>query len=255
MATLCDRCARISWETPLGAEPRICCTLHETVEDLLLSSCRICQILGKAIGVPKCDIAEVDVFIDCYERVDFRCNNAMLYDRNAGDYWPHLYYVERELATADTNTLHLADEMRSVDMDLVEHWLRKCKDTHDGCSPVQQSFPHGIKVIDCSRRRVVQAPEGCAYVALSYVWGKAHSQVNSPSRDMAMGFPQTIEDSIQVTRHLGYRYLWVDRYVCMMAPVYVEANPQDSALTKAMPQKKNNRFGKWVPSTLARSLQ
>jgi hypothetical protein len=220
MAALCDRCARISWEKPLDPEDdarRIICTLHETAEDLLLSSCRICQIFGRAISVPACDIADVDVSINHYGTVDFRCNNATLYDRKGEADWPQLYYVERELATADTYTLHMADEMRSVDVNLVEHWLRDCKDTHEDCSPVQQSFPHGIKVIDCSQRQVVQAPEGCAYVALSYVWGKADSQVNSHCRDMAMDFPQTIEDSIQVTRHLGYQYLWVDRYVCIMA--------------------------------------
>jgi hypothetical protein len=182
---------------------------------LLLSSCRICKTFGKAISVTRCDSAKFDVTIDWYGTVDFKCNNGMLYEVYPGNYWPQIRYVEGELATADTYTLHLADKM---DTDMVEHWLRECKDTHDDCSPEQQSFPHGVKVIDCSRRRVVQAPEGCAYVALSYVWGKAHSQVNSHSRDMAMGFPQTIEDSIEVTRHLGYRYLWVDRYVCMMAP-------------------------------------
>jgi hypothetical protein len=218
MAALCDRCARISWKLPSCFERRICCTLHETAEDLLLSSCRICQSFGKAISVFTCDIAEVDVLIDCYGTVDFGCNNATLDDRYAGGYRSQLSYDARELATANTYTLHMADEMRSVDMDLVKHWLWECKDTGEDCTPVQQSFPHGIKVIDCSRRRVVQAPEGCAYVALSYVWGKAHSQVNSHSWGMAMDFPQTIEDSIQVTRHLGYRYLWVDRYVCMMAP-------------------------------------
>jgi hypothetical protein len=221
MAALCDRCARISWEKPLDTwndARRIICRLHETAEDLLLSSCRICQIFGTVISVFACNIARVDVLIDCYGTLDFKCNDAMLYQRYTGNHWSQIYYDARELAIVDTNTLHLADEMRSVDKDLVEHWLRDCKDTHEDCSPVQQSFSHGIKVIDCSQRLVVQAPEGCAYVALSYVWGKAHSQVNSRSRDMAMGFPQTIEDSIQVTRHLGYRYLWVDRYVCMMAP-------------------------------------
>jgi hypothetical protein len=217
MAALCDRCTRISWEKPLVLRERICCTLHETAEDLLLSSCRICQIFGRAIIASRYNIAKVDVLIDYSGTIGFTCNKVMLYNRTDAADWPQLHHVQCELTTADTYILHMSDKLRSVDMDLVKHWVRECKDRHVICAPVQQRFLHGIKVIDCSQGQVVQAPEACAYVALSYVWGKAQRQVNSVARDVAVGFPRTIEDSIEVTRQLGYRYLWVDRYVCTIA--------------------------------------
>lgn len=57
---------------------------------------------------------------------------------------------------------------------------------------------------------MIEAPEQCAYVALSYVWGTA--QFPGPEKQDGQ-FPATIEDSIVVSLALGFEYLWVDRYV------------------------------------------
>jgi len=56
--------------------------------------------------------------------------------------------------------------------------------------------------------RVVPATSD-RYVTLSYVWGK-----DSSSEEM----PLVVRDSITVTKKLGYRYLWVDRYVRWISP-------------------------------------
>ncbi|KAK8048709.1 hypothetical protein PG994_010439 [Apiospora phragmitis] len=49
-----------------------------------------------------------------------------------------------------------------------------------------------LRVIDCTTRQVVRAPDACQYVALS--------------------FPLVVQDSIAVTQKLGFRFLWVDRH-------------------------------------------
>lgn len=56
---------------------------------------------------------------------------------------------------------------------LLSQQLERCKSTHGSCSPENQngSTPIGTRVIDCRSRRVISAPEGCQYLALSYVWG------------------------------------------------------------------------------------
>jgi hypothetical protein len=69
---------------------------------------------------------------------------------------------------------------------------------------------HGFHVIACETRKIVSGPAGCAYVALSYIWGSISSpSLSSPQLSQA---PPTIEDAIICTQALGFQYLWVDRY-------------------------------------------
>jgi hypothetical protein len=55
---------------------------------------------------------------------------------------------------------------------------------------------------------VIDAPEGCDYIALSYVWGK------SGTDDHSTRFDKVIEDSVTVTLGLGMQYLWADK-ICI----------------------------------------
>ncbi|KAF2249688.1 HET-domain-containing protein, partial [Trematosphaeria pertusa] len=69
-----------------------------------------------------------------------------------------------------------------------------------------------LKAIDCEERKVVRAPGDCNFVALSYVWGDSSTISPFSGVILPQNLPATIEDSIQVARQLGYRFLWVDRY-------------------------------------------
>ena len=74
-----------------------------------------------------------------------------------------------------------------------------------------------LRVIDCQINRVVKAPEGCKYVALSYVWGIADKLSDSqdvPADDGTLpdDLPNVIQDAISVVLKLNLRYLWIDRY-------------------------------------------
>ncbi|KAH8629633.1 hypothetical protein IG631_16890 [Alternaria alternata] len=107
-------------------------------------------------------------------------------------------------------------EPKSVDYTEVRLWIDHCDSTHGlSCHTATKLDVPGFKVIDCFNRKVVPLPDlQTQYVALSYVWGNPKRKVDSSER-----FPQTIEDSIAVTSRLGYRYLWVDRYVSNMIDI------------------------------------
>ncbi|PQE16326.1 Heterokaryon incompatibility protein [Rutstroemia sp. NJR-2017a WRK4] len=120
------------------------------------------------------------------------------------------------------------------DIEATNHWISYCQSNHRatcrlGSLPRMQSF----QVIDCKTETVIKAPPKCAYVALSYVWGEI-STTDFPS---SLGCaPKLILDSIEVTKMLKFRYLWVDRYcidqsdstgkheqICQMDMIYASA--------------------------------
>ncbi|PVH93280.1 hypothetical protein DM02DRAFT_465989, partial [Periconia macrospinosa] len=80
-----------------------------------------------------------------------------------------------------------------------------------------------FRVIDVVDGKVIFAPRGCSYVALSYVWGNQPGNVRASKTHMkntadgesyleipGEGVPQTVRDAISVTKMLGERFLWVD---------------------------------------------
>jgi hypothetical protein len=98
----------------------------------------------------------------------------------------------------------------SVDYNVVREWLRLCSQhPRSGCSTTRSMNLWGFRLIHCKSKRIVQAPHGCSYVTLSYVWGDSQ---DSPHLNETDGFPRTVSDSITVALALGFDYLWVDRY-------------------------------------------
>jgi hypothetical protein len=66
----------------------------------------------------------------------------------------------------------------------------------------------------------VPATPGCRYVALSHVWGPRQLVDNVEVSSELIILPRTVSDSCLVAQGLGYRHLWVGRYVrsiCIMA--------------------------------------
>jgi hypothetical protein len=113
---------------------------------------------------------------------------------------------------------HLALQLPSISpvMSLsgIGDHFRDCISNHgDTCALQENRIPLHLKVIDCKTRTVVDAPAGCNFVALSYVWGKACADQEP---DITQDVPLTVEHSIYVTVELGFRYLWIDRYVSVV---------------------------------------
>jgi hypothetical protein len=223
MTDMCDRCSSIEWAWSPQTKRRHICTLNETVEDLLASSCRICRIFGRTIPLPHTAMPPVEVSIvylgvvkTHYARVEFECPRKLSSLQNSlvNEPWLELHW-QPSLPDDLTPTYNLT-QTTLVQAELIGAWLEECNNEHEQCAPTWNLSLPGLRVIDCINQRVTIAPTFCSYVALSYVWGEPSyekSITNLNTNLCFMSLLQTIKDSIKVTLMFGHQYLWVDRYV------------------------------------------
>ncbi|KAH7176189.1 heterokaryon incompatibility protein-domain-containing protein [Dactylonectria macrodidyma] len=121
----------------------------------------------------------------------------------------------------------LASDSRSPKcLNLVRDWIRTCKTSHDNrdCHVLgDRDFPTRILDISLEDPKLVETTgQAGEFVALSHCWGRLTSSSSPPltltsnlQAHCTSGIPQnsltaTFRDAITVTRHLGYRYLWID---------------------------------------------
>lgn len=108
---------------------------------------------------------------------------------------------------------------------LAKGWLEKCLASHASCSQWSgQSLPTRLldvgDSVACERIRLVLAeevPGGSSYLTLSYCWGKTKPLVLTTALLATFrtsitisALPRTIQDAVDITRRLGYRFLWID---------------------------------------------
>jgi hypothetical protein len=111
---------------------------------------------------------------------------------------------------------------------LARWWLRRCKSEHSACSSLDNEVmglerPARLIYVGTDldeELRLYPIMEPCAvpeYLALSYCWGKTQFKtltsqtIDEYKRNIDYSvLPKTIQDAINVTRRLGYSYLWVD---------------------------------------------
>ena len=110
-----------------------------------------------------------------------------------------------------------AIDTRSIDFDVIRGWLRLCIAKHTKqCVQVAPSASglKNLELIDCEQRRIIQALPSDKYSALSYVWGTNGFSDNDRfvHNKLPTTLPQTIEDALKVTKELGLRHIWIDRY-------------------------------------------
>ncbi|PMD31985.1 HET-domain-containing protein, partial [Hyaloscypha variabilis F] len=95
--------------------------------------------------------------------------------------------------------------------ELLRSWLRLCNEMHTTSCVAKGSPPVPfMKLIDCNTGTIVPAANH-PYVTLSYRWGPSSGSTEY-LESLPKEVPSTIRDSITVTRKLGFRYLWIDRY-------------------------------------------
>jgi hypothetical protein len=140
----------------------------------------------------------------------------------------------------------------TFDPEIVKQWLKYCNSHHkNNCSPKSPEVK-GMKVIDCLSKDgdIIEHYHGNKYVALSYVWGNSPAKRaplstisgnETPQREITEytdepplsklpnDIPLTIRDAIQVTKDLGYRFLWVDTY-CINQKSKIEKQKQCSRM-------------------------
>lgn len=216
---LCKRCARTPWEKLADRFSLLdedIPTIHEGPSVLLAMRCRVCRLWGQVLSekgieppyqVVRRDTPMLDSQQTCGLSVE---GEVFLGSRRQPDLIAT--YLDEQEAQSQLQHLYPA----SIDIRIIKSWIKKCVHFHGAsCKPLIPVGLKEVKVIDCSQRTIVAAPSDCQYVALSYVWGR---QLTDPEPahdwDSGQALPKTIEDSISMTRALGYNYLWVDKYVC-----------------------------------------
>ena len=104
----------------------------------------------------------------------------------------------------------------SIDFDIIRGWIQHCGRWHKNqCTQVESSASRlkELKLIDCEQRRIVPALPTYEYAALSYVWGTSRSSDDRcVHNELPITLPRTIEDALKVSKSLGLRFIWIDRY-------------------------------------------
>lgn len=114
-----------------------------------------------------------------------------------------------------------------IEQEMLRKWISTCEHTHG--MECEESLVHPdlihehkniLRMIDVERMCVTVVPQNCRFVALSYLWGKNFEQLFTTSENLPRlsvpgalrkeNLPQTIKDSIELTRILGQKYLWTD---------------------------------------------
>lgn len=106
-----------------------------------------------------------------------------------------------------------------ADLSRLRSWLDR-QDKSPTIQSSDSSLGH-LRLIDTKENCVREVDLPCEYVCLSYVWGQGSqikltvatkTAIESPGglAKMSSQMPQTIADSMEVTKAIGLRYLWVD---------------------------------------------
>ncbi|KAK2764078.1 hypothetical protein CKAH01_15881 [Colletotrichum kahawae] len=124
-----------------------------------------------------------------------------------------------------------------INIDLLRTWLRTCQDSHHVVCWPKNPESHNrrwqdddvepfIRLLDLETNCLIESSTPPEFVALSYVWGTI--EVFTLGKDnyvdlMKPGslteyqgrFLRTIQDAMELTKLLGYRYLWTDS-ICII---------------------------------------
>ncbi|KAI8714057.1 HET domain-containing protein [Fusarium sp. LHS14.1] len=111
-------------------------------------------------------------------------------------------------------------------LDVAAGWIHDCASNHDGCRPPQSSLPSRLLELDAfddpSKIRLWETKDTTrsdSYVTLSHCWGvdtsrhvrTTHATLSRHLDSIVVQkLPQSFQDAIKVTRHLGIRFLWID---------------------------------------------
>jgi len=219
----CERCSPINFANLERTEPGFSeklITINDLSKPLTDRHCPTCQILQTVVNMYRFQYTSADVH---WERAssskDFMGRLSFRY--STGDTGR---YLEPQITvyddTAILRTPKTQHPPKRVDFEQAKTWIDACKESHPGCTTRSPKELKNLRLIDCVTRSVISAPEDCVYVALSYVWGISEACETPSSSPMLHQLPLTVDDSIDATLRLRYRYLWVDKYVRWLGIVF-----------------------------------
>ncbi|KAF2963781.1 hypothetical protein GQX73_g9801 [Xylaria multiplex] len=98
-----------------------------------------------------------------------------------------------------------------------KRWIRHCSRYHGSLCNTTPIPVRDFRVIDCVGLSIEDGKLDVPYVALSYVWGALETPCDIVRKSdgtelLPDQLSQVIRDSIDVTKALGYRYLWIDKF-------------------------------------------
>ena len=212
----CERCSSINFadleRTAPGCLEKLI-TIDDLSQPLTDRHCPTCQILQTTIDVHRLRYTSADVvWKRALPSEDSMGRLGFWY--STGD---TRRFVMPELNVYDDMAIPRTPKRqhpsKRVDFEQAKTWIDACKESHPGCTARSPKVLKSLRVIDCVTRSVIPAPKDCVYVALSYVWGTSETCDAPSSSTLLNQVPLTVDNSIDATLMLRYRYLWVDKYV------------------------------------------
>ncbi|KAJ8107556.1 hypothetical protein OPT61_g8786 [Boeremia exigua] len=267
----CQRCDKIPWED-LRSDWYHELIIVDSIYALQQSQCRICRLLGHYLLL-RTSNSPIDQVITptsfhripgphCISSYEVNRKDSfstitpddMLPDKQGRSIFRSEVRLPVAQILVDENAPYLSYKMEdlhppTLDVGQIKDWVTFCERYHkEQCKTHPADDIKELKLIDCQESKVICAQTVVSYVALSYVWGNVDSCAISSGPDLLSGAPQTIIDAVQLTKDLGYRYLWVDRYcidqqdtdvkhiqIAQMGDVYAGAVLTIIALTSSNP--------------------
>jgi hypothetical protein len=248
---VCDRCSNFHWEK-LMLSPIEQLMIAEDVETLESSGCHICRLFAVALKgqnsrpgpyiLKQSFHRDPPEFGSSLSRHDFSMSTELLpgilsFNRSHS---PNLLITRKPVEQGWPHSRYLLTQQ--VHDDQIRSWVEDCESTHsEYCAQDRgnRSRLENLRVIDCMTQTVVLAPLDCNYVALSYVWGAAFDHQHDHPASLKHP-PATISHAINFTLRMGYKYLWIDRYVRKSGIIYVS-----SILTPTVHRSNGRRGQAW----------
>ncbi|KAH6625562.1 heterokaryon incompatibility protein-domain-containing protein, partial [Boeremia exigua] len=103
----------------------------------------------------------------------------------------------------------------------IKGWVEECFDSHEPCQQIRQKPQLPTRVVEIIDATTIRLREDChekgIYTCLSHCWGKK-SFIRTTTASLAAhcdtiswdDLPTTFQDTIDITRRLGVRYIWID---------------------------------------------
>jgi len=204
VAQLGSRCVR-----PPTNSCGLCQFFHDSIRDMD-TSC-------KTLSLRACSILQTHLYFEDHLRMDYNatpeqdliCLHVVNSDANLlrFDKGRNRPILIKDTTDCKRHFFTPAALPNFVNLDVARQWLDYCRSYHPYCH-AQPGSTIGLQLIDCYTHILVRQHSE-DYLALSYVWGSVEHEDPHPA---ATPFPKTIWDAVYLTKALGFRYLWVDKY-------------------------------------------
>jgi hypothetical protein len=211
---LCDRCARLDLDTIFSSR---CNDAREGLVAILsavstwsTASCSFCRLMSQAFDLGHYPNYRPRLLSRSTKRLSdlgwSSIGNKTLLTLSGG-----AWLVQQ---AADKKGPIRRLKHNEIDFGILGGWVTMCQQLHTktcAAAMLSATTVPFFKLIDCETRKITPGPNE-PYVALSYLWGTVKPPKSPVAGHLPDNLPKTMEDSISVTRKLGFRYLWIDAY-------------------------------------------